>query len=77
MDAQNAPTGRTMVSSTGITQSGPSSRAGPPESTEARARVIRAAAVITACGSHCADSLSRPGNRRTSRPSVCRPGSGR
>ncbi|CAM5384232.1 hypothetical protein SPURM210S_07755 [Streptomyces purpurascens] len=77
MDAQNAPTGRTMVSSTGTAQNRPISTAGPPESTVAKATVIRAAATIRACGVQAAYSRRRPGSRRANRPSVRRPGSGR
>ncbi len=51
-DSQNAPTGRTRVSSTGARASSPHSRLGPPASVPAMPAAIatRPPAATTACG---------------------------
>ncbi len=77
MDAQNAATGRIMVSRTGITVNGTIRSTASSASTPEMSRVMRAATAIRACGVQVAYSRSRAGSRRMIRPSTLRRGSGR
>jgi hypothetical protein len=80
MDSQNAPIGRTMVSSTGSRASRPRTVLLPAPRiplSEAMNIASRPAAMIRACGLQAAYSRARPFRRRVSGPSAAERGSGR